>query len=504
MLAGLARNTALSALAFGINGLIALALVPVLVASYGIAAFGLVVLSRTLLPTGALGALDFGMAETATQSVGRARGSGDWSRASQEIGFLLALAAAIGLLAAGTLAAAAPRVADLFHVDAAHRESFAAILVATAAALVVFFPGLVAEGVVKGFERFGVLRGVEVLATLLYAGASVAAVLAGLSYAAVAYAFLGAIAARYLVLGTVAAAAMRAVGMRPAPWGRQAREEMTRRSLLMFHGKVLGALQMPVPPLVIGALVGPAGVGIYEVVTRLPRFLKSTLSLLASAVLPVAARLEGRGASDRLGRLAEKSFWLVPYATFPVLFAAGGLARPILSVWVGPELAAYWPWLAVMLVFPVLNICLTFSQSMLQVRADYIAASNRISTLGIAVQYAVSFALVKPLGSMSFVLGIALASAAVFPFQLRLIARALELDPAPLWSALLPQAAVALAAAALGLAASFAISAISLPALAAIFGALLVACWAAAYGLFLGDNARALLGRLASSLLRGA
>ena len=504
MLARLARNTALSAIAFGVNGLVGLALVPVVVGAYGLAQFGLIILSRTLMPAGALGVLDFGVAETATQAVGRARGSGDWHRAGEHIGMLITLSVAVGALIAGIIVVAAPGLGAVFGVAAAERESFVGILVVTGLVLAVFFPGLVAEGVVKGFERFGALRAIEVLATLGYAAATLLGIRLGFSYAAVAYAYLGAMLARYLALAVIAALEMRRAGLRPRRWSKPSRDDVLRRSSLMFQSKMLGTLQMPVPPLLIGALLGPAAVGLYEIITRLPRFLKSTLSLLASAVLPVAARLEGRGAHDQLRNLGLKSFWLVPFVTFPVLFAAAGLARPILEAWMGPQLAAHWPWMAVMLLFPILQVVMFVSQAALQVRPQYMARANRVSAIGIAIQFAVSLVFIQPLGPMSFVLGVALAGVATFPFHLRLVAQSLEVKPGSLWRPVLTHGALAFVMAA-GLALiDRSTAGLGLLGLGAVFGAALLAYWAVAYVVVLEEAARTLVGRLASSLLHGA
>jgi O-antigen/teichoic acid export membrane protein len=261
---------------------------------------------------------------------------------------------------------------------------------------------------------------------------------------------------------------------------------------------------MPVPPLAIGAVLGPGAVGLYEIITRLPRFLKSTLSLLASAVLPVAARLEGRGAGEQLGSLALKSFWLVPYVTFPVLFAVAGFARPVLELWVGPHLAAQWPWMALMLTYPLLQVCLYVSQAALQVRPEYMARANRISAVGIALQYAVSIAFIQGLGAMSFVLGIALATAAMFPFHVNLVARSLSLSGASLWRPMLSHGALAALLGATLAVLDGAAPGLGIALLATLFAAGLAACWGAAYALLLEQGARELIGRLAASLVHGA
>lgn len=504
MLAALARNTAFSAVAFGVNGLVGLAILPVIVGAYGVALLGLIVIARIFLPSGALAIFDFGMSETATYSVGRARGSGDWTQAAQRIGLLLVLSIGLGVATALLLALAAPWLAVLFGVPADAHESFVAILTVTAFCLLVLFPGLVLEGVLKGFEHFLVLRGLEVIATLAYAGATVACVASGLSYAAVAYVYLAAMAGRYVVLGVVAAAEMRRAGLRPARWDAGARNEVLRRSVLMFQNKMLGALQMPVPPLLIGIFVGPGGVGVYEIVSRLPRVLKSAFSILASAVLPVAARLEGKGEGDRLAGLGLKSFWLVPYVTFPSLFAIAGLAQPILEVWVGRDFAAYWPWMAAMLIFPVSTVSLSVGQSMSLTKQQYIAGANRVSFWGLVAQYAVSLLFVQMLGAMAFVLGIVVAALATFPFHLRLVSRALSFSALSAWRLLAGHVVLAgLMALALAIASPPG-SGASIGLVALAFGIAVLACWLAAYAILLEDAGRMLVRRLVLTVLHPA
>jgi O-antigen/teichoic acid export membrane protein len=500
MLAALARNTAVSVMAFGVNGLILLILVPIIVGAYGLALFGLIVIARIFLPSGALAIFDLGISETATYAVGRARGSGEWAEASQQIGVLLALSVAVGIGMAVLLALAAPFLAGWFAVPADARDGFVGLLTVTAACQVVLFPGLMAEGILKGFERFVVLRGLEVVNTLAYAGVTVACVAAGVSYVGVGYAFVGTMAARYLVLVALALVEMRRAGARPAKWTLDARRAVLNRSALMFQNKILGALQAPVPPLVIGLLLGPAAVGVYEIVTRLPRLLKSALSILASAVLPVAARLEGQGDEARLGAAGLKSFWLVPYVTFPVLFATGTFAQPLLELWVGTDLAAYWPWMAVMLAFPLASVSLAVAQAMSLTRPQYIAAANRVSLGGIVVQYAVSLALVHSFGAMSFVAGVAIAVIATFPFHLRLVARSLSFSASQALR-LLAGHLVLVAVVTLGVAAVASLRHPNPALLAAAFGAAVLCYWAAAYVVLLPEAGRSLVRRLISAVL---
>ena len=72
----LVRNTAINFAAFGLVSLISLALVPLLIAAYGLEFFGLIVLARLLLPTGIMGLFDLGLPNSATRHIAHASARG--------------------------------------------------------------------------------------------------------------------------------------------------------------------------------------------------------------------------------------------------------------------------------------------------------------------------------------------------------------------------------------------------------------------------------------------
>ena len=80
-----------------------------IIRTWGVTEFGLIVITRLLLPTGMMAVLDLGLSEVATQAVARAREHRDWDLASRQLSFLtvlsilLALVLSTGNLAGGTV-----------------------------------------------------------------------------------------------------------------------------------------------------------------------------------------------------------------------------------------------------------------------------------------------------------------------------------------------------------------------------------------------------------------
>ena len=98
MIKRLIHNTVISAFAFGVAALLGLAVIPLIIGTWGVTEFGLIVISRLLLPSGMMAVLDLGLSEVATQVVARAREHRNWTQASRQIAFLGVVSGALTLV----------------------------------------------------------------------------------------------------------------------------------------------------------------------------------------------------------------------------------------------------------------------------------------------------------------------------------------------------------------------------------------------------------------------
>ncbi len=421
MLGSLFRNAAISAAAFFAVTVVGLLLVPVLISSYGLAGFGQITLARLFLPAAAFAVFDFGFGEIATQAVATARVDRDWKRCARMLTLSIGTAAATGAATAVGLVTCARFIPGWMSVTAANRSGLSAVLVVTGWLLPVFFVSLVFEGIVKGFENYAAQRAIEVIAALIYAALALTAVWQGWGVDAACYALLVSLMLRAAMAGAIANRALRPSGVRFCGWQPDDRSAFVSRTRAMAANKVLGTSQTQLAPMLIGLLLGPASVGAFDALSRLPRFAKSVLGMLNATVLPVAARLESAADTENMQRLGQTGMLIIALISVPPLGAAMAFSEPLLRVWLGAVLARDWYWQAVMFLIPALAVLVSFGGTVLMVRQHAIVSMNRLVALQIFIQFAVSIVTMKLLAERAFMLGQVVAVVLTFFLQMRLI-----------------------------------------------------------------------------------
>jgi O-antigen/teichoic acid export membrane protein len=495
MLRQLIRNTVISGAAFGIAAVLGLVVIPVIIRTWGVTEFGLIVMARILLPSGMMGLLDFGLSEVTTQAVARAREHRNWRIAGQQLALLTVMAAGLAALLAVAIWVSAPYLTIVLRVDPAHADRFAQILRYTALANLVLVPALVWEGIVKGFERYNVLRLAEVSSTIAYVGCTIWAASAAASFELVAYIYLASTLMRAcLVFIAAFVAVVRKV--RLAMWDAPIRQELFQRCALFAQGKLTGGLALPVQPFLVGLLFGPKGVGVYDTLVRLSRVSKIVVGLLTSALLPVASRLDERGNAKAFQRLGEFGLIILPMFTVPPLMAAGVLSPEIMQVWIGPQMAPYAFWMGLSFVVPICAQYLAFGNVMFLTRTDVQARLNRLMVYQLAVWAAVAIATLHLFDERALILGQVVGNAVILPLQIGAVSRGLQLDSRRLLRALLAQAAVLVVASLLLLALADHVAIDGFWGLGLAIAVFCAVSWTVQYFLVLEERQRAIFAEL--------
>lgn len=428
MFQSLAVNTLVSATAFFVTSVVGLLLVPLLVSAYGMEAFGIIALLRLFLPTGVLAVLDFGFSEIATLAVAQARVDGSWRRAGGQITLLFCLGLGVGALVAMGLTGYADLIGAALNIGPQYIDSFIEAIRVTGLCLLFLYPILVFDGILKGFEAYRLLRFIETVTTLGYAGAVVLIINAKMDFSAAYYALLGSM----LVKGAALIVFSFRVSWKQALFGarvdRERWREVMNRCRLLSWNKVLGALQTQAPALLIGVLLTSAAVGIYDIVVRLPRFMKSVLGLLNSALLPFATKLDSTDDIHGMRRLGQTGLLTVAAVSAPVLFAGCAFSEPILRLWIGPEMESYWKWQSLMFIVPVLTVLISFGGVALMKRERVMRRMNLLMTLQLLLQFALSFLLLGVWQERAFIFGQVVALIIMFYPQMQVIFREQRLD----------------------------------------------------------------------------
>jgi O-antigen/teichoic acid export membrane protein len=429
MIKRLIQNTVISTVAFGVAAVLGLIVIPVIIRTWGVTEFGLIVLARLLLPTGMMGLLDLGLSEVTTQAVARAREHRDWTLAGQQLSFLTVLSIVLASVLSAAIWFGASYLTSILKVDPDHVEQFTQILRVTALGNLILLPALVWEGIVKGFERYNLLRIAELTSTAAYVALTVWAANTKASFEIVAYIYLASILMRaFLVL----IAAIGALGKRTAlsGWTTDVRRELLHRCSVFAQGKLIGGLALPIQPFLVGLLFGPHGVGIYDALVRLSRVAKVVVGLLTSALLPVASRLEERGSSSTFQQLGEFGLIVLPMFTVPPLVAAAALSPTIMQVWIGPQFSQYAFWMGLSFIVPLCAQYLAFGNVIFLTRTEIQSRLNLMMFFQLLIWAVAAYATLGIFAERALIFGQVIGNVLILPWQIWTQSRALKLDQA--------------------------------------------------------------------------
>lgn len=428
MLRSLAFQIALTGIVYFIVSSIGLLLAPVLISAYGLSGYGQIILARIFLPNAAFAFLDLGVGETATRVIATARSDNEWQSASQCLTLLAILSVSLSFIVAIPLAFLGEPLSVLFSIDAEQVAGFVQVLRVTAILLPFLFASLVAEGVIKGYEKFAQLRACELVSALVFGGLALWSVWSGNGANEVALGFLAALGLRALLATLFAIRLCSFHSIKPEKWDKEVQRKILAWSRAMLANKILGTLQTQAASPLLGLFSGPIAVGLFDAIVRLPRFAKAIYGLTASTVLPLAARLRAGAATSETSRLGYVGT-LGSFILFtPITVMAMVFAQTILLHWLGPALSSHWPWFSLMLIVPLLSASISFGGTMLLADYDATKKINKLSFAQVLIQIILSLVLLKYFTPWSFIIGQVASVILVFPAQLALIMRHLALD----------------------------------------------------------------------------
>lgn len=428
MFKGLIKNTLISGVAFFAVSVLGLLLVPYLVSAYGVAGFGVISMARLFIPLMGMGIFDLGFGEIATYSVARARSEGLWAKALAVLLQIVLLAFGLGALLGVGLYILAPLLGSWMSITGALFTQFQEVLELTALLLPLLFASLVFEGVIKGFENFKLQRLIEVVSALAYTVGTVYVIWRGFSLYWVCVAFLLAQCGRATLAFVVACKLLGPHRVDFLGAGNAAWAEIRTRSPGLSASKILGTAQSNGPIFLISFLLGPSSVGVYEALSRIPRFAKSVVGLVNGTVQPLAVRLDhgAQGAID-MARLVGNGTLLLACVVLPLYGSAMVYSEPMLRIWLSNQFSGLWYWQSALFVFPALAGLVGFGASALIGRVQSVSRFNRIAAMFIVVQLLIGLLLQSRLNEFAFIIGQVVAACIAFALQFRVIHQAVGL-----------------------------------------------------------------------------
>jgi O-antigen/teichoic acid export membrane protein len=335
---GVPVNTVLTGARTLVSGLVALALLPLLIGRIGSAPTGLFVFATTL--TGYFNAVEYGFSMSVTKYVAEHRATGDVEQLGSIVRASLILLFGFGVVAAAALGVLGVLGGNTLLGAASVGSQAAPTMFVAAAIALLYWPSRIGIATLRGLERFDLCALIEMVSSvitfcLIYAVSSwthsvpvltalfgAVLVLEGLLAGAVAWPRLG---------------LRRGVGR----WrGGHLLPALGFSSGLFLMG-ISSTFVYETDRIVIAAFVNVSAIVVYELALRLHNAVRMVSGLIGSVLISTSSRLV---AQDRAGRLRELvlvgSFYEI-VITVPLAVLIFLLARPILEAWVGHGYGRY-------------------------------------------------------------------------------------------------------------------------------------------------------------------
>jgi O-antigen/teichoic acid export membrane protein len=335
---GVPVNTVLVGVRTLVRGIVALALLPLLIDRIGAAPTGLFIFATTL--TGYFTAVEYGLGTSVTKYVAEHRATGDAEQLGSVLRASLVLLLGVGIvLAAGLALLAAIAGQALFGAPAVRHQAIPALLVAAATGLL-YWPSRIGTAALRGLERYDLCAIIEMAGSVATFG-----VIYLVTDSTQSVPLLTGLFGALLVLEGVCAGAVawphlglrRGVGR----WrGAHLRPALGFSAGLFLIG-ISDTLVYESDRIVVAAFVGAAAIVVYEVALRPHTGIRLISGLIGSALLATSARLVAQDRPARLRELALVGSLYAVVLTIPLVVLTILLARPIVEAWVGHDYGRY-------------------------------------------------------------------------------------------------------------------------------------------------------------------
>jgi O-antigen/teichoic acid export membrane protein len=334
----LVRNTLVNGLGSFFGILVGLVLTPFLIDRLGLSAYGVWSLALTLTFSGGYAALaDLGVEGATVRYVAEASAEGDARAISETVSSTLLLLGAVACCLAPVAVALAHPLVSLFGVAAPQRAAAELCFELVGAGLVFELPARAFVAALEGTQRYAAIQAAELARTLLQAALFVFVLLEGWGVAALGGALM---ASSLYMLAVYWALAHRAVpGLRASPV--HARRAELRR-IVRFGGglftlRLLSTIYHQMDKVIVGIVLGPAAVALYEIANKVNVAAATTSSVSVSAVVPAAAYVRSNAAVVR--DMFVRGSCYATALSLPVAVAGFIFAKPLLVSWIGPHAA---------------------------------------------------------------------------------------------------------------------------------------------------------------------
>ncbi len=130
---------------------------------------------------------------------------------------------------------------------------------------------------------------------------------------------------------------------------------------------------------VAAQVLGPAGLGLYDSLSKISRILKTAFGLVTSALMPHAISTEAAKGQGRVVKVYHDMSFVIGFFMVPPITLLVALSPLILKLWLGSAFVQYWPLLAIGFMTTLALVLISMQGSFFSSRREVIIDSSIVN-----------------------------------------------------------------------------------------------------------------------------
>lgn len=404
-------------------------LMPFMISRLGVTEYGLIGMSAIFTVGGCVSLLEMGFQSSISKYVAEYNTRDNQTKIAKIICTSAAMFFLIGVIltVCGVLLSTL-FVNHLLTIPPEYRLSFRIALLVVFGSYIFQFPNFVAMGFLSGIQRFDILKGAQIIATLLYAGGVVFLLCLGHKYLSLIVFQTCVLFLQFSFYVWVILRRHKFLRLRRSNLSLNAMREVFRMTKFLFMSRLSGLAFHNSPRIIIGIFLGPVFMTSYEAVIKISRMIKAALGFVNSAIMPAASELYANENATILRALFLKAYRYQVIAVFPVVTAVMFLARNFYKVWLGSDFVKLASLLWIALIFNLVTPLITVGGAVMIGMNRKLKSLTLWSIVNTLLSIVVMLVLIHQYELAAIFLGLSASTIVVLPFYVRMFLKEFNIE----------------------------------------------------------------------------
>jgi len=410
-------------------GLLGFFLIPFIISRIGVIEFGLYSMLSIFAISGYLSLFELGFQSSISKYIAQYNSEKDYHKIFQIINSSLLVFTVIGIaLMVIGFGIKGYVLNSLFRIPEAYKETFSIALSLVFISYLYQFPTIVYSGIYQGLQRFDILKGIQTFSSLMHVLMVVILLSLGYGYLAVVCSLLLSQLVMMLVYYRFTAKVLPDLTYKTKYISINALKEIWSISKYLLAMKSMSIIYYQTPRLLVSVFMGPVMMASYEIIMKLPRFLKSMLGFINSAVMPAASELSAESKDDTLRKLYFVGLKYQNILSIPVILGAMYFSVPFLEVWVGKDFTSLADILRLTLIWNLIVPFISYGGSILLGMNKRLKELMMLSFATTLVSVSASFLLLNSYQLNGVIIGFVLGVLVTCPFYLNIFLKEFKVN----------------------------------------------------------------------------